>query len=172
VREAVFSMIGQDLAGWSMLDLCGGSGLMALESASRGASPVTVVDRDWGALAAIKTNTERLGVPLKIQFGDARKLPISGHDVVYVDPPYKEPVEGWITRGAALASAVLIVEAKRREEWPTAEDMTLVRMRTYGDTSVAIWIRPAALHGRSGPLAGRPEMDEIRDDGGMIEHDG
>lgn len=172
VREAVFSMLGQDLAGWSMLDLCGGSGLMALEGASRSADPVTVVDRDWGALAAIRTNVERLGLPLKIQLGDALRVAIVPHDLVYLDPPYKDPVEKWVERGAVLARAVLVVEARRRTEWPAVAGMSLVRVRHYGDTSIAIWIRPDALVGRSGPLAGSPEMDEVRDDGSMVEDEG
>ncbi|MCE7957512.1 MAG: 16S rRNA (guanine(966)-N(2))-methyltransferase RsmD, partial [Acidobacteria bacterium ACB2] len=45
VREALFSMVGQDLRGWSVLDAFGGTGLLALEAVSRGAAPVVVVER-------------------------------------------------------------------------------------------------------------------------------
>ena len=44
VREALFSMVGQALQGWSALDAFGGTGLLAFEAASRGAAPVTVVE--------------------------------------------------------------------------------------------------------------------------------
>ena len=37
VREALFSMLGQDLNGRTFLDAFGGSGIMALEACSRGA---------------------------------------------------------------------------------------------------------------------------------------
>ena len=35
-RAALFSMLGQDLSGWSWLDACGGTGLMGIEAWSRG----------------------------------------------------------------------------------------------------------------------------------------
>ena len=43
VREQVFNWLGQRLSGQKVLDLFGGSGVMAMEAASRGAEKVDVV---------------------------------------------------------------------------------------------------------------------------------
>ena len=45
MRESVFAVLG-DLTGLSFLDLFSGSGVIALEAASRGASPVACVEKD------------------------------------------------------------------------------------------------------------------------------
>jgi 16S rRNA (guanine(966)-N(2))-methyltransferase RsmD len=45
MRESVFAVLG-DLTGRSFLDLFAGSGILALEASSRGASPVTCVEKD------------------------------------------------------------------------------------------------------------------------------
>lgn len=166
VREAIFSMVGQDLAGWSMLDLCGGTGLMAIEAASRGAAPVTVVERSPQAAAAIRTNLERLGVPARVRVGDARRVPLDPADLVYLDPPFREPIEPWIARAAPLARRVLVAEARAGGEWPPApEGFAPPRARTYGDTAVALYVRV-------GTNAGGAEADEVVDDGGVVEDDG
>ena len=56
VKEAVFSMIQFDLEERSVLDLFAGSGQMALEALSRGASEATLVDKSAEAIAIIKEN--------------------------------------------------------------------------------------------------------------------
>ncbi|GHV71251.1 hypothetical protein AGMMS49928_22220 [Spirochaetia bacterium] len=45
MRESVFGVLG-DLTGMSFLDLFSGSGIIALEAASRGAAPVEAVEAD------------------------------------------------------------------------------------------------------------------------------
>lgn len=166
VREAVFSMVGQDLAGWSMLDLCGGTGLMALEAASRGARPVTVVERNPGAAAAIRRNLASMGADVRLHVGDAQRLPLEPADLVYLDPPFKEPIAPWIARAAPLARRVIVAEARAGVAWPPApEGFVLDRARTYGDTAIALYVR-------GGALAGGPEADVVADDGGVVEDEG
>ncbi len=146
VREALFSMLGQDLSGWSMLDLFGGSGLMALEAASRGAGPVTVVERDARAAATIRANAEGLGVALRVRVEDAAKAKLDLADLVFMDPPYGDGVERWLARGASLCRRALVMEARAGASWPERLDGAegvLVRdtERNYGDTVLAIYLR-------------------------------
>lgn len=165
VREAVFSMIGQDLEGWSMLDLFGGTGLMAIEAASRGAAPVTVVDRNAGALACIRANVAAVGAPVRVLQGDATSAGPSA-DLVYLDPPFKEPIRPWLERAAALSLRVIVAEARAPVDWPVSlPGFTLDRSRAYGDTAVALYVRVRAD-------AGGPEAEVVGDDRGMIEDDG
>src|SRR5579863_5647560 len=65
VREALFSVLGsvQDL---TVLDLFAGSGALAIEALSRGASEADLVDSSSAAVAAIRANLEALGLEAKV----------------------------------------------------------------------------------------------------------
>jgi 16S rRNA G966 N2-methylase RsmD len=138
-------MLGQDLSGWSMLDLFGGSGLMALEAASRGAAPVVVVERDARAAATIRENARGLGMPLEVRQVDAERAALAPADLVFLDPPYRDPVERWLPRGASLCRRALVMEARAGASWPERLEgaggaLTLDTARSYGDTVLAIYL--------------------------------
>ncbi len=54
VREALFSILGE-IDGATVLDLFAGSGALAIEALSRGASAATLVDSSPAAIEAIRT---------------------------------------------------------------------------------------------------------------------
>lgn len=140
VREAVFSMVGQDLSGWSMLDLFGGTGLMAIESASRGAAPVVCVEKKASTARAIRANVTALGAAVDVAIADASAWSRPA-DLVYLDPPFREPIADWLGRAAPLTLRVLVAEARAPVEWPEVDGFVLDRSRRYGDTAVAIYVR-------------------------------
>jgi 16S rRNA (guanine966-N2)-methyltransferase len=160
VREAVFSMIGQDLRGWSMLDAFGGTGLMAIEAASRGAAPVWVVDRDRGALAAIRQNVA--GTPVEVIVGDAARARLPEADLVWLDPPYADDIADWLRRFAPRARRLLVAEARAGVAWPELEGWSLDADRSYGDTAVALFVRVGAQPGVA-------EADVVGEDPGVVE---
>ncbi len=93
VRETLFNWLGQNLSGQRCLDLFAGSGALAFEAASRGASEVIAVEYD--AKVAKKLTEQALALKLealKIRQGDAlqylRVAPKTPFDVVFLDPPY------------------------------------------------------------------------------------
>lgn len=152
VREAVFSVLGQDLSGWSMLDLFGGSGLMAIEAASRGADPVRVVEQNPRAAEAIRANAEAVGVSLRVRVGDATRVELDPADFVYVDPPYRQPIGPHVMRAAAVCRRVVVAEARTGAEWPDPpEGFERDRIRSYGDTEIALYVRIGAFSGASEP---------------------
>ena len=55
MRESLFAILG-DLSGLSFLDLFSGSGVVAIEAASRGAEPIVLVEMDRGKKATIEKN--------------------------------------------------------------------------------------------------------------------
>ena len=148
-RAALFSMLGQDLAGWSFLDACGGTGLMAVEAWSRGAWPVITVERDSLAARGIAENLNSLkllsGVaPIQMVQGDARRVVLPQVDVVYLDPPYKEPIGPWIEWAATLARRYVIAEARAGGEWPAPPPgFELDRVRRHGDAEIAFYAASA-----------------------------
>lgn len=93
-KEGIFSMLQFDIEGRSFLDLFGGSGQMALEALSRGASSATIVDRSNEAVKIIRTNAQktRLADRCNIVCEDyaeyIRHSSGAKFDLVMLDPPY------------------------------------------------------------------------------------
>lgn len=93
VRETLFNWLGQELHGRSCLDLFAGSGALGFEAASRGASHVTLVERDDGAFAALRENAAMLNArQVELAHEDAfafLERDRRRFDVVFLDPPYR-----------------------------------------------------------------------------------
>jgi len=109
VRETLFNWLGQDLTGWRCLDAFAGTGALGLESASRGAAEVVLVEQD----AALLNNLSRIVTKLKagavrVERGDGvaalRQRLGQGLDVVFLDPPFAEGQNDALVV-AALAAA-------------------------------------------------------------------
>jgi 16S rRNA (guanine966-N2)-methyltransferase len=62
VREAIFNLIGVEVAGKHALDLFAGTGALGLEALSRGAAHATFIERHVPAARVIEENVRTLGV--------------------------------------------------------------------------------------------------------------
>lgn len=104
VRETVFNWLGQDLTGFSCLDLFAGSGALGFEAASRGAKRVVMVERDREACAALERNREALGArQVELIRADALEFVRTDrgvYDVIFLDPPFSA------SSGPQLAAAL------------------------------------------------------------------
>ncbi|GGB85903.1 methyltransferase [Knoellia flava TL1] len=147
VREALFSALeARDaVAGAHVMDLYAGSGALGLESASRGAAEVTLVESDRAAAAVIRDNAGRLGLRVTVLptsvssalAGSARPL-----DLVFLDPPYDlaeaalgGDLEALVTRGWLSEDALVVVERSKRSPEPTwPEGLEPERRKAYGET--------------------------------------
>ena len=96
-RSAIFSILGGDLDGLSVLDAFAGSGALGLEALSRGASGAVFIEQDRVASRIIKENCQVLGVEQKsIVINTTVNNWINAHgtdefDLIFVDPPYYRP---------------------------------------------------------------------------------
>ncbi|MCA9492249.1 MAG: RsmD family RNA methyltransferase [Myxococcales bacterium] len=140
VREALFSMVGQQLDGQRVLDAFGGAGLLALEAWSRGAE-VVVVERDPRAIGAIRANVRALGAELRVVAGDVLALvpDLGRFDLILVDPPYALDPAPILTRLATAASGSLVLEHEASREPPTVAGLVLDRRKSYGGTALAVY---------------------------------
>jgi 16S rRNA (guanine966-N2)-methyltransferase len=96
VREAIFSALGERVAGASVLDLYSGTGALAIEALSRGAAGALLVDRDTRPALG---NVERLGLGERAELvrgevgrwlEQVSQAPQEGKfDLVFVDAPYR-----------------------------------------------------------------------------------
>jgi len=93
VRETLFNWLGQDLTGFTCLDLFAGSGALGFEAASRGARRVLMVERDRAAFAALERNKQMLGADqVELVRGDALEFvrrDRAEYDVIFLDPPFR-----------------------------------------------------------------------------------
>jgi 16S rRNA (guanine966-N2)-methyltransferase len=146
-REGLFSSLHSlcgDLRGLSFLDLFAGSGAVGLEAASRGAAPVTLVERDARAARVIRGNVAALGAA-GVDVVESSVVKFLGreplrYDVVFLDPPYADPVAevlGLLVTGWLATDAVVCVERATRDggpAWP--EGIRALRSRRYGDSTL------------------------------------
>ncbi|RZT95060.1 16S rRNA (guanine(966)-N(2))-methyltransferase RsmD [Rivibacter subsaxonicus] len=93
VRETLFNWLGQDLAGWRVLDAFAGSGALGFEAASRGATEVLLLESDAGLARTLTQARQTLGASeIRIERADAwawmARAPGAGFDLVLLDPPF------------------------------------------------------------------------------------
>lgn len=151
MRESVFAVLG-DLTGFSFLDLFSGSGIIALEAASRGADPVMCVERDRAKFPLLLKNVgiaprriECKAQPVEL-FLERNK---TSFDILFLDPPfpyaYKEELLAAVERGASLASGGLaLIHFPREDRLPqTLGRLALEDERAYG-RSIVRFYRSAA----------------------------
>src|SRR5262245_12521853 len=93
LRETLFNVLGPTLDGARVLDAFAGTGALGLEAKSRGAAAVTFVEREPAALRVIAANVAHCGVEnacaiIRADFLGRQTVPLSGFDLVLLDPPY------------------------------------------------------------------------------------
>ena len=151
MRESMFSILG-DITGCSFLDLFSGSGCVAIEAASRGASPIHLVEMDLGKKATIEKNLSFVEEDHRLYTMDVmRFLPTSRirYSIVYADPPFPMEEKIKILESVALHHAVkdgglFIIHIPREERklWPDEKDgFRLTDERKYG-RSMLLFYRP------------------------------
>lgn len=144
VREALFSMVGQDLSGLRVLDAFGGTGLLGFEAWSRGAE-VVIAELRAATARQIEATARHLNASVDVRSGDVAHIATSGERFhgVLADPPYAEEPGRWLPMLGPLALDWLVWEAEeRRVAPPTAGALVLDRVRSFGGTALWIYRRP------------------------------
>ena len=155
-REGLFSSLASEFGsfeGLHVLDLFGGTGAIGLESLSRGATLVHVVEKDEAAQRTIDTNYELIkksnpsgkfqlfGMSAERFLKDAPKVK---YHLVYIDPPYdfsNQAVEDILSAlhdyEFLSSDAFIAVERTARGDqfiWPDA--FSPARERNYGQATI------------------------------------
>lgn len=150
VRENLFNILQNDVYGSRVLDLFSGSGALALEAVSRGASAAVLVDHDRQANAVEKRNIETL------RFGDrARALlcdwqaalrTLTGEgarfDLVFLDPPYAMHDLTAVTEALKpllSEDAIIVTEHEAGKPYAMADGYLETDTRRYGYVGVTIY---------------------------------
>lgn len=172
VREALFSIIGAEVARTRVLDLFGGSASLSCEALSRGANWATVVDRSSDAISAAKKNLDLCGFSDRSEVVRSDVMRFVGrlggdktYNLVFVDPPYADDDEsiGNLLMAAApgIESGALVIlhrECANKPEdhrftWPSG--YRLEDERTYGGTRLCFARYVGGVHDQ-GEAPGNP----------------
>ncbi|GMO21475.1 MAG: 16S rRNA (guanine(966)-N(2))-methyltransferase RsmD [Termitinemataceae bacterium] len=163
MRESVFAILG-DIIGKSFLDLFTGSGIIALEAASRGATDIEAVEMDAlkrqvllknVGIAPVRINCRFMAVELYVK--RARRA----FDYIFCDPPFPYKFKWELAESIAASplmrreseerSGSMFIMHRPREDVPklgindvsipnaAGSHMILVDQREYGRSIVDFW---------------------------------
>jgi len=109
VRETLFNWLAPHVAGMRVLDLFAGTGALGLEALSRGAATLTLVEQHRAALATLRDNLQRLGLPeARLVCAEALTFlatDAGSYDLILLDPPFAADL---------LAPALMAIERHGR----------------------------------------------------------
>lgn len=148
VKESLFNILGQMVAGRKVLDIFAGTGNLGLEALSRGAESAVFVDKATAKLIAENLQLTRLQEKGIVRSGDvfaelsrqaAGKAEFS---LIFCDPPYHKGLWQQALRqidasdGLMAENGILVVEHGAEEnEIPELSRLQLVHNRRYGHTT-------------------------------------
>ena len=152
VKETLFAILGDHVPDARVLDLYAGSGAIGIEALSRGAQQAVFVERDRGAVQALRSNLvrTRLEEDARVHEVDVERFLALGEgpwDVVVLDPPYEvrdivAPLRALVPHLAPGASVV--IKHFWRTETPEVEGLAVTRQRRFGETMLTFLEAPDA----------------------------
>lgn len=149
-KEALFSILNNDIPGARVLDIFAGTGALGIEALSRGAAECIFTDHSRQSIGLIKRNLAHCGAGenARVIAGDFRKvLPglAGGFDVILMDPPYNKGLVDEameiIWEHQLLAEGGVVVCEHRKEEDLPEQIGGLIREkeRRYGIVKLSIY---------------------------------
>lgn len=154
VREALFNILGPTIEGARVLDLFAGTGSVGLEAISRGASFVTLVEKNPYALNLLRSNLETCGFNEKSHMAAKEAIrfiqhmakfpPAQTYDFIFADPPYNshlaDKLLAEIAPSCLSPSGLLIIEHPTSNH-PAHQDTAWEKKReaVYGKTTLSFY---------------------------------
>jgi 16S rRNA (guanine966-N2)-methyltransferase len=158
LRETLFNILSDMVAGSRFVDLFAGTGAVGIEALSRGAGEAIFVEKHPPAVALIKKNLESLDIhkgarvlPLDAlqalkQFAEEPAAANARIDIAFLDPPYAEKLQyanvlSFLGGANLLAeNAVVIAEHQRSLDLPeTFGKLERVRVLRQGDAALSFF---------------------------------
>lgn len=161
VRQALFSMLMNEVPAARFLDIFAGSGAVGIEAYSRGASHVTFVEQNPRHIAIIRKNLETLAgslaasaaSPLQCVRADAYRWITAfageAYDIAFADPPYAlgeekgyaDFLDALARRGVVRDGGIFAAEMTSAQSPDDVAGWQLFRERKYGKTRLCLWMR-------------------------------
>lgn len=143
-KEGLFNILEHmmDIEGAKTCDLFGGTGSISYELASRGATDLTLIERDNGNILFIKKTAELLGITDKLHIirGDVFKFMKQNteqYDFIFAGPPYAlvniDDIPKLVFEKQMLApEGIFVLEHTPRNDYQ--QHPNFKRMKNYGTT--------------------------------------
>jgi 16S rRNA (guanine966-N2)-methyltransferase len=160
VKESLFAKLDAmgAIEGANVLDLFAGTGALGLESASRGAESVTLIERDRKAFELLEQNAQSAAAALSKQGLDPKintqnleamkylKGASVKFDLVFIDPPYEfsnSDLEALLELLAASVSddGLIVLERSSHSKDPKLKGYEYLSSKSYGDSKVFILVQ-------------------------------
>jgi 16S rRNA (guanine966-N2)-methyltransferase len=159
LRETLFNVLADRVAGASFVDVFAGTGAVGIEALSRGAREVVFIEKHGPSAALIRKNLESLDVRegarvlaldavhgLEVVARD-KSNDDAGTDIVFLDPPYGnlEDYDRVLTclgfEGLLHEGSLVIAEHRRNFNLPeNAGNLQRVRVLRQGDAVLSFYL--------------------------------
>lgn len=145
IRNALFNALG-DISGLTIFDAYGGSGALAIEAVSRGASSVAVTEKNPKAARVIEKNINNLGLKKTVTVSRANciswlKTHNKKFDVILADPPFGGLQEQHLLYFVRhlTASGIMVLSHVGRTDVPQVDGVVVVKHRNYGTAALTFY---------------------------------
>ncbi len=146
-REALFNILQHHLGlqGMRVLDLFSGTGIISLESLSRGAMHVTAVDKNRKCIQALSKLIRDRDINLHIRQSDAMSYlnrESEAYSLIFMDPPYSyDAIDALIDiifkRGILSKPGLLVVEHDPHRKLAPRDEFLF--LRSYGSSGLSFF---------------------------------
>lgn len=148
MRESIFDIIGPDLPGKSFLDMFSGSGTIAIEAVSHGATSVSLCEMDKSKARIVLKNVvmcEEIGVRINCHFMAVElylKRCKEKFDYIFFDPPFpykyrKELLETTDSRSLLNPGGIVLIHYPHEDPLPEKiGGLERIDQRIYGRSIV------------------------------------
>ena len=143
VKESIFNLIQFDVQGAVVCDLFSGTGALGIESISRGAKKVYMIDNSDKAINLIKSNCEKIEGDydiLKMNYLDFLAMNIKA-DIFLLDPPFKtdygiKSIKYIVEHNLLNDEGIIIFETSEAKEFDFSEIPLICTKKKYGTVAV------------------------------------
>ncbi len=148
LRETLFNVLGDEIAGKVFVDAFAGSGAVGIEALSRGAGRAVFIENNRQAAGVILANLRALNLDDRatvIQRPALEALSDLAAGIVFLDPPYSQAEQYRVVLGLlgqAPPPLVIAEHFKRLDLQPAYGALRRVRLLGQGDSALSFF-RPA-----------------------------
>jgi 16S rRNA (guanine966-N2)-methyltransferase len=151
VKETIFNVLQAriDFENIAVLDLFAGTGSLGIETASRGATKVILIDDSEESIELIEENIDILkcGDVCKATETDALRFidtTKEKFDLIFADPPYayegiSNIPEKIFSNKLLSASGFLVIEHQKKLTFPAIDGFGIVVQKEFGNTTVTFF---------------------------------
>lgn len=147
VKEALFSIIGDEIVDARVLDLYAAAGALGLEALSRGARQAVFVEQNPNVCRMLEANVQMLGVEdisivVKQDVRTYLKQSKFFATHIFCDPPYRsglasETLVLLAANPGLMGETLIVVEHAKDQELSIPDKLELEDAREYGDTTLS-----------------------------------